>query len=142
MCRNDAPENPPTTRYEIVPTTQYDQAMVVESYNYSLKCENNQAQNGRFPPESANGPMVPPGSQFPPTSANKATKDSEYYFPPLNNSVLIEEIKEVFHQSLGGVGLRVYQRNKRNQEPMTTSIPPNNFSTPPDPKASNTLNYP
>lgn len=62
-----------------------------------------------------------------------------YIFPPLNNSVLVEAVGEVqaFQQLNGNTVPRVYQRNYLNHDPLMSSIPPNNFSTPPNPNASN-----
>ena len=101
--------------------------------------------NHKFPSTLANGLVemphyqVPPENQPLPVSPNESLHKDGFFFPPLHNSVLVEGTSEVqaFQQTSSNALIRTYQRNYRNHEPLTSSIPLNNFLTPLHPNASN-----
>lgn len=86
--------------------------MIIKDFKFPTVYEESllYEHNGRFLPESANGPKVPLDSQFPHTSTNGPVEDSDYIFPSLNNGVLVEGTTEVqaFQQSSRNSRSKIY----------------------------------
>ena len=101
--------------------------------------------NQKLPPTLKNGPIeipcyqVPLANQPPQVSPNESLHKYGFLFPPLYNSVLVEGTSEVqaFQQTSSNTLIKTYQRNYRNHKALTSSVPPNNFSTPLHPNVNN-----
>jgi hypothetical protein len=128
------PEEVKVTGYEIVPSPGYDQCLTFEEISFPPEFEAYEEHQGSFPP--ANGPISE-------VIDHNGYDGSEFSFPPLGDAVLVQGTgrNQTFQQPASNA--RFYQRNnKRNDGPFTSSIPPNNFNTPPHPNASNVPNPP
>ena len=109
--------------------------MTFEEFSFPPEFEAYKEHQGRFPPESANGPVSEVINQ------NEYNNESDFSFSPLEDTVLVQGTggNQTFQQPASNA--RFYQRNnRRNDGPFTSSIPPNNFNTPPHPNASNVPN--
>ena len=141
-------ENSPPTGYEIVSEPRYDQALVFDDFIFPPPNPQEympMQANHKFPPALANCLVekpwyqVPPENQPPLVSPNESLHKDGFFFPPLHNNVLVEGTSEVqdFQQTSSNALIRKYQRNYRNHEPLTSSIPQNKFLTPLQPNVSN-----
>ena len=70
--------------YEIVPSPGYDQCLTFEEFSFPPEFEAYEEHQGRFPPESANGPVSEVIDQ------NEYNNESDFSFPPLEDTVLVQ----------------------------------------------------
>ena len=71
------------TEYEIVPSSGYDQCLTFEEIPFPPEFETYEEHQGRFPPESTNGPVSEVIDQ------NGYNNGSNFSFPPLGD-VLVQ----------------------------------------------------
>ena len=79
-------EDVKVTGYEIVPSSGYDQCLTFEEISFPPEFEAYEEHQGRFPPESANGPVSEVMDQ------SGYSSGSTFSFPLLGDSVLVQGI--------------------------------------------------